>query len=128
MLTPIQHWFLFCGALLGFIGVAAGAFGAHALKQRLPQDLLAIFEVGVRYQLYHALVLMVNVWIMTVTPGSWAVLAGWSFISGTLIFSGSLYILVFSGIRAWGAVTPIGGILLLLGWIFLAVAALIPKN
>lgn len=128
MLSSTQQWFLFCGALFGFIGVAAGAFGAHALKQRLAPDLLAIFEVGVRYQLSHALAIILTVWLMTVLPGIWATLAGYFFISGVFVFSGSLYVLVFTAVRAWGAVTPIGGVFLLLGWAFLAIGALISKS
>lgn len=124
MLTSIQQFLLFCGALMGFIGVGAGAFGAHFLKQRLGADLLSIFEVAVRYQMYHALAVILTVWLITMTSGNWASLAGCFFIGGTLIFSGSLYILVFTGGKAWGAITPIGGVLLLLGWIFLSLAAL----
>lgn len=123
MLSHIQQWFLFIGALLGFVGVAAGAFGAHALKQRISPDLLAIFEVGVRYQLYHALTLILTVLLMSVIPGYWPKMAGYFFIIGTLIFSGSLYILVFTSVKAWGAITPIGGVLMLLGWLFLAMSA-----
>lgn len=124
MLISVQQFLLFCGALLGFTGVGAGAFGAHFLKQRLSADLLGVFEVAVRYQMYHALAVIFTIWLITTTSGHWASLAGFFFISGTLIFSGSLYILVFSGVKAWGAITPIGGLLLLLGWIFLAMAAL----
>lgn len=123
MFSPIQQWFLFCGALLGCIGVAAGAFGAHALKQRITSDLLSIFEVGVRYQLYHAFAIILTVLLMSVVNSNWLIFAGYFFIVGTMIFSGSLYALVFTSIKAWGAVTPIGGIFLLLGWIFLAISA-----
>ena len=123
MLSLIQQCFLFCGAAFGFLGVGAGAFGAHALKQRLSSDFLSIFEVGVRYQMYHALALVLTVWLISVTQGVWSTYAGYFFIVGTIIFSGSLYMLVFTGVKMWGAVTPIGGILLLLGWLFLAIAA-----
>lgn len=128
MLSPIQQWFLFCGAILGFIGVAAGAFGAHALKQKLAPDLLAIFEVGVRYQMYHVLAILLTVWLMNVTASHWAILAGYSFVGGILIFSGSLYMLAFTAVRAWGVVTPVGGVLLLLGWFFLAFSAFYPNR
>lgn len=123
MLSSTQQWLLFSGALLGFIGVAAGAFGAHALKQRLAPDLLAIFEVGVRYQMYHVFAIILAALLVTVTGGNWATLAGYLFIAGAVIFSGSLYLLVFTGVKTWGAVTPIGGVFFLIGWIFLMVAA-----
>ncbi|HEV8052379.1 MAG TPA: DUF423 domain-containing protein [Parachlamydiaceae bacterium] len=128
MLSSSQQWLLFCAALLGFLGVAGGAFGAHALKQRITPDNLAIFEVGIRYQMYHVLAIILTVWLIGATHGNWAVWAAYSFICGILIFSGSLYMLVFTGVRMWGAVTPIGGLLLLLGWIFLAISALSQKD
>ena len=107
------------GALAGFVGVAAGAFGAHALKERLTPDLLAIFETGARYQLYHALALL----FVAQLPASAArSAAGWGFALGILIFSGSLYALALSGVRLWGAVTPFGGVSFLVGWAALAVA------
>jgi uncharacterized membrane protein YgdD (TMEM256/DUF423 family) len=123
-LAPSQKWLLLFGALLGFISVAAGAFGAHALKQRLGQEMLAVFEVGARYQMYHALAMFAAVWISTITPGNLAVASGWLFFIGTLIFSGSLYLLAMSGIRVIGAITPIGGVILLMGWFILAIALL----
>lgn len=128
MLSLIQQWFVFCGALLGFVGLAAGAFGAHILQQRLAPESLTIFEVGVRYQMYHALAILLTVLLMSVIPGYWPMMAGYFFISGTIIFSGSLYILVFSGVKAWGAVTPIGGVLLLLGWISLTLMAFAQRS
>ncbi len=123
MSVPAQQYLLFFCALLGFLGVAVGAFGAHALKQRLTPDMLAIFEVGVRYQMYHVLAMGLAAWVSTLTGGMWGAWAGWLFCVGIIVFSGSLYILALSGIRAWGAVTPIGGLLFLLGWLSLAVAA-----
>lgn len=113
--------FIFIGALMGFLGVAAGAFGGHALKQRLSADMLAIFEVGVRYQMYHVFAIIAVGLIATHYQHALISAAGWSFIAGTIIFSGSLYILSLSGVRAWGAVTPIGGLLLLIGWLLLAI-------
>ena len=127
MLSTSQQCLLFCGALLGFLAVAGGAFGAHALKQRITPDNLAIFEVGIRYQMYHALALILTVWLIGTTQSNWASLAAYSFIAGTIIFSGSLYMLVFTGVKIWGAVTPIGGVLLLLGWVFLGISALAQK-
>jgi uncharacterized membrane protein YgdD (TMEM256/DUF423 family) len=107
---------------MGLISVAMGAFGAHALKNKLTPDMLSVFEVGARYQMYHALTIFAAVWISTLTSGLFAPLSGWLFITGSLIFSGSLYLLALTGIRLFGAITPIGGILLLLGWLSLAIA------
>lgn len=118
-MTVVQQTFLVSGALFGFLGVAAGAFGAHFLKSRLPLDSLDVFEVAVRYQMYHALTLIGVAILIGLFPSTWFVAAGWLFIAGTVVFSGSLYLLVFSAIRTWGAVTPVGGLLLLLGWLSL---------
>ena len=120
-MSPSQQVFLASSAFLGFLGVAAGAFGAHFLKSRLSPENLDIFEVAVRYQMYHVFALLGLAAMMGTTHSAWLIAAGCLFIAGTIIFSGSLYILVFSGIRAWGAVTPIGGIFLLIGWLSLLV-------
>jgi len=114
--------FFSIGCALAFTGVALGAFGAHALKARLAPELLATFEVGVRYQLMHALALLVVAWACTRWPGKGANASGWLFIAGTLLFSGSLYALSLSGVRALGIVTPIGGVAFLLGWVCLMTA------
>lgn len=109
--------------VFGFGGVAAGAFGAHALKLRLEPDALAVFETAARYQLTHALALLGAAWVAQQWPGR---AARWSigcFAAGIVLFSGSLYALIFSGIRVFGAVTPVGGGFLLLGWLLLAAAA-----
>ena len=113
---------MFIGALMGFVGVGLGAFGAHGLKGRLSPDMLAIFETGVRYQMYHALALLAVGALMSRIEGRAVVVAGWSFAAGILIFSGSLYALALTGITTLGAVTPIGGVAFLAGWIALAVA------
>lgn len=105
------------------MAVAAGAFGAHALKRRLATELLAVFEVGVRYQLTHALALLAVAWACTRWPGAAATASGWCFLLGTLIFSGSLYALALSGQRWLGALTPVGGLAFLAGWLLLASAA-----
>lgn len=112
------------GAVLGFLAVALGAFGAHALKTRLVPDMLAIFETGVRYQMYHALALFGAAWACNSAEPGFARWSGWAFVAGTVIFSGSLYALAFSGVRALGAITPLGGGLLLIGWWMLATAFL----
>lgn len=115
--------FAIAGSLSALIAVAAGAFGAHTLRQRLPGDLLAVFETGARYQMYHALALLFVAWAVTQWPPPAAPVraAGWLFIGGTAVFSGSLYLLAFTGARWWGAVTPIGGVLFLAGWLALAI-------
>ncbi len=122
MMTP-EKLFTALGAASGFIAVAAGAFGAHALRTRLGADLLAVFEVGVRYQMYHALALLAVAWAATRWPGRAVVAGGWCFVAGTLLFSGSLYALALTGLRGLGAVTPFGGVLFLAGWLLLAYAA-----
>jgi uncharacterized membrane protein YgdD (TMEM256/DUF423 family) len=111
------------GALLGFLGVGAGAFGAHALRARLDPGALALFETGARYHLVHALALLGVAWAATQWPGRAVRAAGWLFIAGTVLFSGSLYLLALSGQRALGAITPAGGLCLLAGWLALAFAA-----
>lgn len=108
------------GALSGLISVAAGAFGAHALRARLPADQLAAFETGARYQTYHALALLAVAWVVSRGPAPQAAWAGWLFIAGTVVFSGSLYALALTGARWWGAVTPIGGLAFMAGWACLA--------
>ncbi|MEJ2076623.1 MAG: DUF423 domain-containing protein [Acidobacteriota bacterium] len=116
--------FLSLGAIFGLLGVAAGAFGAHVLRGRLTPDDLQIFETAVRYQMYHALALLaVGLFSIRFASAS-ATAAGWCFLAGIVIFSGSLYLLVLSGARWWGAVTPIGGVGFLVGWLFLLWAAL----
>jgi uncharacterized membrane protein YgdD (TMEM256/DUF423 family) len=115
--------FAFLAAVLGGLAVALGAFGAHALQQRLTPDLLAIFETAVRYQMYHALALLGVALAAQRLPDSVLLYAaGWLFVAGTVVFSGTLYALVFSGVRALGAVTPIGGVALIAGWACLALA------
>lgn len=113
--------FIFIGAILGFLGVALGAFGAHFLKSRLSPEMLAVFETGVKYHLIHALALLIIAWIAAQYPYLLIRLSGWLFFAGVLIFSASLYLLATTGVKAWGAVTPIGGLLLLAGWLSLAI-------
>src|SRR3954447_14370249 len=119
----MDRTFMFVGALLGFVGVGLGAFGAHGLRGRLSPEMLAVFETGVRYHMYHALALLATAALMTRVEGRAMLVAGWSFTAGILIFSGSLYALALTGVTTLGAITPIGGLAFLLGWVALAVAA-----
>jgi uncharacterized membrane protein YgdD (TMEM256/DUF423 family) len=116
----VDRVFFALGAVLAALGVAAGAFGAHALRGRLAPDLLAVFETGVRYHLIHALALLSVAWASTRWPGRATNIAGWLFLAGTVLFSGSLYALSVSGIRALGAITPLGGVAFIAGWMALA--------
>jgi uncharacterized membrane protein YgdD (TMEM256/DUF423 family) len=118
----LKFWFV-VGCVLAGLGVAAGAFGAHALKQRLPTDLLVVFETGVRYQMYHAFGLMALSLAADRWPNGNFQLAGWLLLTGIFLFSGSLYALCLSGIRSLGAVTPIGGLCFLVAWFLLALGA-----
>ena len=108
--------FLMLGGVFGFLGVAVGAFGAHLLKQKLTPDLFDVFEVGVRYHMYHALALLAVGLAAAQWPESGIGLAGWLFAAGILVFSGSLYVLALTGVKWLGAITPIGGAALLAGW------------
>jgi uncharacterized membrane protein YgdD (TMEM256/DUF423 family) len=119
----MERLFFSLGAGSAMIAVAAGAFGAHALRARLSTEMLAVFETGARYQMYHALGLLAVAWAVPRWPGPWAVRAGWLFVAGTVLFSGSLYTLALSGIRWLGAVTPLGGVAFLAGWACLVLAA-----
>jgi len=114
--------FWWVGCFFGLTGVAAGAFGAHALRARLPADLLAVFETGARYQMYHALALLAAALAASRTPSGAASAAGWLFAAGIVLFSGSLYALALTGVRVLGAVTPLGGACFLAGWVALALA------
>ena len=118
----MNRLFFLLGALSAFVGVAVGAFGAHGLKSRLGEDLLAVFETGVRYQMYHAFALMASAWAAGRWPGALTNASGWLFLAGTVIFSGSLYALSLTGQRWLGAITPIGGLAFLAGWLCLAAA------
>jgi uncharacterized membrane protein YgdD (TMEM256/DUF423 family) len=112
------------GALLGAAAVALGAFGAHGLKARVPPEDLAIFETAARYHLVHALAIVAVAWAVERFPGAPAQAAGWLFACGIVLFSGSLYALVLSGVRGLGMLTPLGGLLFITGWVALAAAAL----
>jgi len=111
------------GCVSALVAVALGAFGAHALRARLVPDMLAVFEVAVRYQMYHALALLAVGVVAGRLPGGTVTTAGWLFVAGTVLFSGSLYLLAFTGQRWLGAITPLGGLAFLGAWATLAWAA-----
>lgn len=116
--------YLLIAAINGFLAVALGAFGAHGLKQKLSADMLAVYQTGVQYHFYHTLALFGVALLMLQMPQSPAL--RWSallFVIGIIVFSGSLYVLSITGMRWLGAVTPLGGVAFLCGWILLAVAA-----
>lgn len=104
------------GGLLGLLAVAAGAFGAHGLRGRLSADMLSAFETGARYQMYHALALLAVAILLDRRPSGAVRTAGWCLAAGTVVFSGSLYLLALTGIPWLGAITPLGGLALLVGW------------
>jgi len=123
-MTMLWTTWIAMGALLGMTGVAAGAFGAHALKARVEPEMLAIFETAARYQMYHAVALVGLGLFASRIDQSMLQVSGYSFLAGTLVFSGTLYALVLTGNRSLGAITPVGGALLIFGWLMLAVVAM----
>jgi uncharacterized membrane protein YgdD (TMEM256/DUF423 family) len=112
-----EQVFTFLGALCALLSVAAGAFGAHGLKARISTELLAAFETGARYQMYHALALFAVAWGSTRWSGPAIPAAGWCFVAGIVLFSGSLYALALTDTGWLGAITPIGGVAFLIGWV-----------
>jgi uncharacterized membrane protein YgdD (TMEM256/DUF423 family) len=122
-MTPARLFFAL-GSILAGLAVAFGAFGAHGLRNTLSADDLATFETGVRYQMYHGLALVAVAWAATHWESTLVTVAGWSFVAGIVLFSGSLYMLVLTGPRWLGAVTPLGGVAFLVGWALLAWTAL----
>ena len=115
--------FYLCAGAAGFVGVALGAFAAHGLRTKLAPDLFVVFETAVRYQMYHVFALCAAAWAWARWQHKIFSVAGWLFVAGILIFSGSLYLLVFTGNRWLGAITPFGGMALLTGWLCLTVGA-----
>ena len=111
------------GAVAAFIGVGFGAFGAHGLRGRLTPEMLAVFETGVRYQMYHAFAILITALALARFDGWLIRTAGWLFTAGIVLFSGSLYALALTSVTMLGAITPIGGLAFLAGWACLAVAA-----
>ncbi len=117
----MEKIFFIIGAVSAAISVALGAFGAHGLRERLTPQLLEIFETGVRYEIYHAFAILFVAFALTRWQSNLIPLAGWAFVLGTLIFSGSLYLLALTDTRWLGAITPLGGVAFIAGWILLAV-------
>jgi uncharacterized membrane protein YgdD (TMEM256/DUF423 family) len=114
--------FLLVAAVSGFLAVALGAFGAHGLKARLSTELMTIYQTAVQYHFYHCLALLAAGLLLLQFPQANSFkISGWSFMLGSLVFSGSLYLLAFTGLRWLGAVTPLGGLLFLIGWATLAI-------
>jgi uncharacterized membrane protein YgdD (TMEM256/DUF423 family) len=120
---PPGRLFLLIGALSAFTAVAAGAFGAHGLRARVAPEMLAVFETAARYQMYHALALLAVAWLAGERRSRAVGASGVAFVLGTLLFSGSLYLLALTGARWLGAVTPLGGAAFLIGWLCLAWSA-----
>ncbi|AWL11510.1 Proline--tRNA ligase [Saliniradius amylolyticus] len=118
-----MKWLLVMAAFFGLSGVVLGAFGAHGLKGRLTESLLSAFETGVQYQFYHALALLALVLLYRFQPSELLIYSGWTMVAGVLLFSGSLYLLSLTGMKWLGPVTPVGGILLITGWLLLMVTA-----
>jgi uncharacterized membrane protein YgdD (TMEM256/DUF423 family) len=119
----MDRLFFSLGAGSALLGVAAGAFGAHGLRSRLSPELLGIFETAARYQMYHALGLLAVAWAVSQWGGALLRWAGWLFLAGTVLFSGSLYTLALTGIGWLGAITPLGGLAFLAGWLCLVLRA-----
>lgn len=117
----MDRTFVALAALFAALAVAAGAFGAHGLKGRLAPEMLEIFETAARYQMYHALGLL----LVSVAVVRWpaTAFAGWCMVAGIVVFCGSLYVLSLTGVRWLGAITPIGGLAFIVGWLALALAA-----
>ena len=112
------------GAVMCGLGVLLGAFGAHGLRGRVTPEMLAVFETGVRYHLVHGLALLAVAWATTRWPNTWISASGWLFVAGIVVFSGSLYLLSITGVRWLGAITPIGGLCFVAGWLILALSAM----
>ena len=116
----MDRTFAVVGVVSAALAVACGAFGAHALRDRVTPDLANVFEVGARYHMYHALGLIAVAWMASRWPGAATNAAGWLFVAGTILFSGSLYAMTLTGQRWLGAITPLGGLAFIGGWLALA--------
>ncbi len=125
----MARWFIILGALNSFLSVALGAFGAHGLKSRVTPELLDTFQTGARYEMYHGLALiLVGVLVRLFPQQGLLHWAGWAFISGTILFCGSLYAIVFTGVRGFGAVAPLGGLSFMAGWVIILMTFLKMKG
>jgi uncharacterized membrane protein YgdD (TMEM256/DUF423 family) len=120
----MERRFVVLGAIFALLGVLAGAFAAHALKEAIGPDRLEIFKTGAQYQLIHALALFAVAFVATKWPGRLVNWAGWLFVAGIVLFSGSLYVLAATNIRWLGAITPLGGLCFIAGWICLALGVI----
>ena len=116
--------FVILGSLSAFVGVALGAFGAHGLKTKVTPEMLTVWQTGVQYHLVHALgLVLIGILCQLMPETSMVRNAGWMILIGTVLFSGSLYVMVLSNIRALGMITPLGGVAFLVGWLLIAIAA-----
>ena len=116
--------FFILGCISAFLSVALGAFGAHGLEGRVSAKMLEVWKTGVTYQMFHAVGLFVVAFLLVKLPDSSLIAAaGWIMVAGTVLFSGSLYVLSVSGIKVLGAITPLGGVAFLTAWVLLAIAA-----
>jgi len=120
----IAKLFLSLGAISGAFGVIIGAFGAHGLKNKLSVEMLTVYQTGVQYHFYHTFALLAVGLLALRFQSGLLTFSGWSFLFGILIFSGSLYALSISGVKILGAITPIGGLFFIIGWVLLAVAVI----
>ncbi|MFO7155070.1 MAG: DUF423 domain-containing protein [Pseudomonadota bacterium] len=116
--------FVALGALNALVAVACGAYAAHGLQKRVGPDLVALFETGAKYQMYHALGLLLVGLLWMHRPSNLLTAGGFALLLGILVFSGSLYAIVFTGVRSLGSITPVGGVSFLVGWLLVAIAAL----
>ncbi|MDF7808448.1 DUF423 domain-containing protein [Pontiellaceae bacterium B12219] len=123
-MNTIAKLFLSLGAISGALGVIIGAFGAHGLKSKLSDQMLTVYQTGVQYHFYHTFALLAVGLLALKFQSGLLTSSGWSFLVGILLFSGSLYALSISGIKVLGAITPIGGLFFIIGWILLAVTVM----
>ncbi|MCY0875767.1 MAG: DUF423 domain-containing protein [Firmicutes bacterium] len=116
--------FLVIGAVMAFLAVLLGAFGAHALRGKVTAERLASYQTGVQYQMFHGLALLVIGLWTSISPSHQLIIGAWCLVVGIVLFSGSLYLLTVTGVRRFGAITPLGGVAFLGGWVFVFLAAL----